>query len=132
MATGIAELKKLLNEIAPSGEYLVVDFTQKLAQFHFGRSVTPRHALQLVRSKLEYGKHIRETGRPNISSAPSASADARRQIKAIQNAPTDEPTPQNLPVSEPVEADDNADPNNIMAKEEKKPAKKKTSKKKKK
>ena len=90
---GIAEIKKLIGNIAPTGKYLVVDFSGNLPVFHFGRNITPRNALQLNRCKKMYGVHVRNAGLDLSNTRSSAAADARAQMKAQEEykAPEEKP-----------------------------------------
>ena len=123
---GVSDIKKLINDIAPKGQYLIVDFSGNLPQFHFGRKVTPRNALQLNRCKKMYGVHVRNAGLDPSNTRSSAAADARRQIKEQEEFKA----PEVKPV-EPEQIKPEAKPDPVVKPQaKKKVAKKKTAKKK--
>jgi len=88
MSLGVADAKKLINELAPTGKYLIVDFTKGLAEFHFGIEVSARENLQMARVRKEYSRHIQKLGKKGGSTQSVGARSASEQIKAIYNAPT--------------------------------------------
>jgi len=106
---GIDDLKKLMNKLAPTGKYLVVDFTEQPPAFHFGKEVNARETLMVARARKAFGLHVRKLGGIVGRIGSSAAADAKKQLQAIEDLGKDKEVPQ-APKGDLSPVDEKAEP----------------------
>jgi len=106
---GISDIKKLVGNLAPTGKYLVIDFTKQPPEFHFGKEVNARETLMVARARKAFGLHVRKLGGISGRIGSAAAADTKRQLKAIEDAGKGNETPQapkgDLPPVDPPASD---------------------------